>query len=228
MSLGNNLQLLRRMRSMTQEELAERLNVSRQTVSKWELDGACPELEKLVELCSMFNCSMDSLVREDLNAGSEAYSGLRFEQVEGFRYVQYAVISAEPEEDAIDHVRRWAQQLGINEPVILGWDFPVLSQEQINVYNMHGYAAALVLQEGTPLPSGGQERRQGAQRYAAITIKEPIAAPFSLIPNAYKTLLSFMQANGTQEPRGKGVIGCFEREYEIDGVGYMDVYIAAD
>lgn len=51
MSFGQNLQFLRKMRNkMTQEELAEKLAVSRQTVSKWELDTAYPEINKLVEL----------------------------------------------------------------------------------------------------------------------------------------------------------------------------------
>ena len=55
MSFGKNLQLLRKMRNrMTQEELAEKLQVSRQTVSKWELDTVYPEINKLIELCELF------------------------------------------------------------------------------------------------------------------------------------------------------------------------------
>ena len=51
MSLGRNLQFLRKMHDgMTQEELAEKMAVSRQTISKWELDTACPEMDKLIEL----------------------------------------------------------------------------------------------------------------------------------------------------------------------------------
>ena len=49
MSFGTNLQYLRRLsKNMTQEALAEKLNVSRQTVSKWELDTAQPEIEKAI------------------------------------------------------------------------------------------------------------------------------------------------------------------------------------
>ena len=54
MSFGQNLQFLRKMRNkMTQEELADRLGVSRQTVSKWELDAAYPEMSKVLELCQL-------------------------------------------------------------------------------------------------------------------------------------------------------------------------------
>ena len=51
MSFGRNLQYLRRLSgNMTQEDLAERLNVSRQTISKWEMDAAQPEMAKALEL----------------------------------------------------------------------------------------------------------------------------------------------------------------------------------
>ena len=46
---------------MTQEALAEKLNVSRQTISKWEIDAANPEMEKALEICKIFNCSLDNL-----------------------------------------------------------------------------------------------------------------------------------------------------------------------
>ena len=59
MNFGKNVQILRKMANMTQEELAEKMNVSRQTVSKWELGTVLPELEKLLELCDGFNCSVD-------------------------------------------------------------------------------------------------------------------------------------------------------------------------
>ena len=90
MNLGNNLQYLRRLRKdMTQETLAEQLGVSRQTVSKWESNTAVPEIDKAIELCKIFNCSLDSLFREEMDRRSEAYSDLRVEEVEGFRYVEH-------------------------------------------------------------------------------------------------------------------------------------------
>lgn len=68
MSLGENLQFLRKRNSITQEELAEKLEVSRQSVSKWESDTAYPEMDKLIQLCQMFNCRMDDLVQNDVSA----------------------------------------------------------------------------------------------------------------------------------------------------------------
>lgn len=68
MSLGENLQFLRKRSGITQEELAEKLEVSRQSVSKWESDTAYPEMEKLIQLCQMFHCKMDDLVQNDVSA----------------------------------------------------------------------------------------------------------------------------------------------------------------
>lgn len=146
MSFGQNLQCLRKIRNkMTQEELAERLRVSRQTVSKWELDMGYPEMDTIIELCSLFSCTMDELVRGDLNISDDAYSAIRTERVRAFDYIKYTVISKEPEADAINHVTKWAEELDIIKVEIIGWDFPFLSQEQMNVFHMHGYEAALIV-----------------------------------------------------------------------------------
>ena len=48
MSLGENLQFLRKKNNITQEQLAEQLDVSRQSVSKWESDSSYPEMDKLL------------------------------------------------------------------------------------------------------------------------------------------------------------------------------------
>ena len=64
MNFGKNLQYLRRLsENLTQEELAEKLNVSRQTVSKWETNEALLEMDKAFELCRIFNCSLDNLFK---------------------------------------------------------------------------------------------------------------------------------------------------------------------
>lgn len=66
MGFSANLQHLRATRSMTQEQLAMLLGVSRQAVSKWESDAAYPEMDKLVRLCDIFECPLDDLARGDL------------------------------------------------------------------------------------------------------------------------------------------------------------------
>ena len=66
MSFRDNLQHLRATRNMTQEQLAMLLGVSRQSVSKWEAERAYPEMDKLLRLCALFECTLDELVCGDL------------------------------------------------------------------------------------------------------------------------------------------------------------------
>ena len=80
MSLSENLQNLRKIKNMSQEELAEKLNVSRQAVSKWESENGYPETEKIISICEIFDCSMDDLVKgkitEDVNKEKSTYDGI--------------------------------------------------------------------------------------------------------------------------------------------------------
>ncbi|MHB1314357.1 MAG: helix-turn-helix domain-containing protein [Christensenellales bacterium] len=62
MNFYENLQTLRKNRAMTQEQLAERLDVSRQAVSKWESGQSYPEMDKLIQLCELFDCDLNTLV----------------------------------------------------------------------------------------------------------------------------------------------------------------------
>ena len=64
MSLGTTISRLRAGKGLSQEELANALGVSRQSVSKWETDSSVPELDKLVRLSDMFGVSLDQLVRQ--------------------------------------------------------------------------------------------------------------------------------------------------------------------
>ena len=58
MSLSDNLRALRKQKGYSQEQLAERLNVSRQAVSKWESDNGYPEMESLIILSDLFECCL--------------------------------------------------------------------------------------------------------------------------------------------------------------------------
>lgn len=62
MTLGEKISALRAARGMKQDELAEALGVSRQSVSKWETNASVPELEKLVQLAGLFGVTLDELV----------------------------------------------------------------------------------------------------------------------------------------------------------------------
>lgn len=74
MEFNNRLYQLRKQKGLSQEELAGRLNVSRQTVSKWEIGDSTPDMEKLVAMSELFDVSLDMLVlgKEEQSQGTVA------------------------------------------------------------------------------------------------------------------------------------------------------------
>ena len=83
MEFHNKLYNLRKQKGLSQEELANRLNVSRQTISKWEVGDSTPEMEKLIAISDLFGISLDELVMdkapvktEEVSAKSELISEL--------------------------------------------------------------------------------------------------------------------------------------------------------
>ena len=65
MNFGEKLTNLRKQKGLSQEELGFELNVTRQTVSKWELGQTTPEMEKLIEMSKIFGVSLDELTNEN-------------------------------------------------------------------------------------------------------------------------------------------------------------------
>jgi len=72
MKFGEKLTKLRKQNGLSQEELGYELNVTRQTISKWELGQTTPEMDKLVQMSKIFEVSLDELTSETENANNEA------------------------------------------------------------------------------------------------------------------------------------------------------------
>lgn len=85
MSFADNLQYLRKKNKITQEDLAESLNVSRQSVSKWETGEAYPETDKLIILCDKFGVTLDELLRGDLTKETEEITNSQEEKAEAVK-----------------------------------------------------------------------------------------------------------------------------------------------
>lgn len=66
MKFGDNLRQIRKNKKMSQEQLAQMVNVSRQSVSKWENGESYPEMNNILELCKIFNCKLNDLVHTDM------------------------------------------------------------------------------------------------------------------------------------------------------------------
>lgn len=66
MSISTKIQTLRKQHNLTQEQLADQLNVSRQALSKWELGASTPEADKIVQLSDYFKVSTDFLLKDSI------------------------------------------------------------------------------------------------------------------------------------------------------------------
>lgn len=233
MSLGRNIQYLRKQRKITQEQLAEIMSVSRQTISRWEADEIIPELNKLVALSDVFSCKLDTLVREDMGACSQIYSEIVVKSVKGFKMARYVMVTPNPEDDVNAYIENWARRSGLLElqpdAMRIGWDFPFVSLELQNRFGLRGYVAAYILPEGFETSCPGVEYAdQKDADYAVITIYDPFAAAFERIPNAYKKIMEHLQANGFRERPRENILSCFEYVYEKEGTTCMDVYMHVD
>lgn len=66
MTTGEKISLLRKQKGLTQEKLSEILKVSRQSVSRWEMNATFPETDKLITLSKLFECSIDFLLNDNI------------------------------------------------------------------------------------------------------------------------------------------------------------------
>lgn len=64
MKFNEKLIMLRKQHNLSQEKVAEKLKVARQTVSKWELGETTPEMEKLIMISELYNITLDELMKE--------------------------------------------------------------------------------------------------------------------------------------------------------------------
>ena len=68
MDLGSKIFKLRKKENLSQEELAEKMNVTRQTISKWELNETTPDIKQAKELSKIFTISLDELTDNDISS----------------------------------------------------------------------------------------------------------------------------------------------------------------
>ncbi len=76
MTTGEKLAFLRKKKGITQEQLSEQVGVSRQSVSRWEIDAAFPETDKLIKLSRLFECSIDFLLNNGPQESVKGEEGL--------------------------------------------------------------------------------------------------------------------------------------------------------
>ena len=114
MSLGNSLFNARKKSGMSQEEVAERLGVSRQTISKWELGETLPDIRQSKKLSTLYHLTLDELIDFDLE----------LKEIE-----EVIEKTSEEKQKKID----WAKVWGKRYPILTTY------QDQVDVYKRQGY-----------------------------------------------------------------------------------------
>ena len=74
MSLGEKIKSMRQQASLSQEQLAEKLNVSRQAITKWETGKGIPDIANLIAISDEFNISLDELIKDDITVKKKIIS----------------------------------------------------------------------------------------------------------------------------------------------------------
>ncbi len=115
MSLGNNLFQARKKRGLSQEEVAEKLGVSRQTISKWETDETLPDIQQSKQLALLYRLSLDELIDFDMDV-AEVHQAIE--------------LTSTALEEKIDWTKAWGKKY----PILLTY------RQQVEV---EGYAAGL-------------------------------------------------------------------------------------
>ncbi|MBE6549290.1 MAG: phosphoglucosamine mutase [Ruminococcaceae bacterium] len=88
MTIGEKIAQLRTDAGLSQEELAERIDVSRQSISKWEMNQSMPQIDKVLVLCELFNISADELLRDEIDLkrkNSKECAANKYFGTDGFR-----------------------------------------------------------------------------------------------------------------------------------------------
>ena len=100
MTLGQNIARLRAQKNLSQGDLADALEVSRQSVSKWETDASIPELDKLLRLAELFGVTLDELVKDvdvqevrEKNASSEKIAAIYQDVRTAKRFVKWYLVA---------------------------------------------------------------------------------------------------------------------------------------
>lgn len=78
MAFGKILKVKRRQKNWTQEELAEKLLVSRPTISSWESDKTLPDISNLLNMSVLFGCSLDELLKEEIKLTTKTFKTMTY------------------------------------------------------------------------------------------------------------------------------------------------------
>lgn len=140
-SLGNSLYNARKSRGLTQEEVAEKLGVSRQTISKWELDETLPDIRQAKSLAQLYHTTLDDLIQYDAQV----------EEIQ--RVIRH---TSEETQQKVDWTKLWGEM------------YPILTTypQQVDIPPLHSAPGGAAPGFGIHLPLHAFGRLFGAQGHS--------------------------------------------------------------
>jgi transcriptional regulator with XRE-family HTH domain len=87
MDLGKKLYELRKSKNLSQEAVAEQLNVTRQTVSKWETNQSTPDFDKILPICELYEISTDELIKDESQKEQKEQKEQKDERIENKKII---------------------------------------------------------------------------------------------------------------------------------------------
>ena len=189
MELGKQIKIHRQEARMTQEELADRVYVSRQTVSNWENDKSYPDVNSLVLLSEVFQIALDKLIKGDIDVMKEVIKQEEIAKLNRYSaiYVILLIVTAVSAIPLVEWLDLWGF---IPWGILLGITMYVaLKIEKIKKDNdVQTYKEIMAFYEGKRLDEIQKQREIGKRPYQKILIALGIA----LIAAAVCTVMAFL------------------------------------
>lgn len=181
MELGNQIRKYRAERKLSQEQLADRLFVSRQTISNWENEKSYPDVNSLVLLSEVFQTSIDNLIKGDIERMKEK---INEQEIERFQYygkifgihLVLLIVSAAP---LFFWLKLFAViPFGVLFGITMYWAFKVEKIKKDN--DVQTYKEIVAFSEGTQLDEIQKQREIGKRPYQNV-LKALGAAVITLV-----------------------------------------------
>lgn len=166
MELGKQIKRYRNELAISQEELAERIYVSRQTISNWENDKSYPDVHSLVLLSEAFNTSIDNLIKGDVEIMKEEISKedrKSFAKIGNIYNILFFIMIITP--IPLIHFFRYA---GLGMWLLLAavtLYVAILVEKQKKKYDIHSYREIIAFMEGKRLDEITRAREEGKRPY---------------------------------------------------------------
>lgn len=171
MELGKQIRKYRNERTLSQEALAERIYVSRQTVSNWENDKSYPDVNSLVLLSEVFEVSLDQLIKGDVEIMREEINRTdqkKFERLSNIFTILFLAVLITPV--PLVHFLSYAG-LAIWLVILAAGSYVVmLVEREKKKFNMQTYREIIAFTEGKSLSEIEKAREEGKRPYQKVLL----------------------------------------------------------